>query len=131
MPKQGQKVPKGLPKRVGNQNAKARRAASWARGQLRKEQRRVTNADRALANRIRVQRDEPSPRDIRREKRRIIAAERATRGPVPTTPRMVGRRSTAQIPAVGKALVRHARHMMDNGQDLSFHYRYSNLAKVA
>lgn len=36
MAKQGQKMPKGLPKRARNENAKRRRAESWARGQERK-----------------------------------------------------------------------------------------------
>ena len=34
--KQQSKIPKGLPKRVGNENRKRRRAESWARGQERK-----------------------------------------------------------------------------------------------
>lgn len=130
MPKQERKAPKGLPKRVGNVRAKERRHASWARCQIRKEARRVAAAEHSRANRRRIERGEPSSRDVRRENRRTIVVARAARGPVPTAPRIVTRRPTARVPAVGAALIRHARNMMDNGHDLPFHYRYSNLSKV-
>ena len=126
MPKQERKAPKGLPKRVGNVRAKERRARSWARGQERKEARRVAAAKRHHANEL--SRGLSSARNVRRETRRAAAA---ARGPVPTAPRVVTRKSAVRVPAVGAALIRHARTMMDNGHDLPFHYRYSNLPKVA
>jgi hypothetical protein len=42
---------KNLPKRVGNEHRKAKRAESWARGQKKKAERRAEQNARAAANR--------------------------------------------------------------------------------
>ena len=44
------KAGKKLPKRVGNQHRKAKRAESWARGQRRKEERRREQEARHQVN---------------------------------------------------------------------------------
>lgn len=59
-----------LPKRVGNQNRKARRAESWVRGQERKKVRRERQAERERTNREYRARGELTPSQIARRQRR-------------------------------------------------------------
>jgi hypothetical protein len=51
MSKRDSKLKKHLPKRCSNERLKARRAASWTRGQAKKEERRRAQARREAHNR--------------------------------------------------------------------------------
>lgn len=71
-----QKLKKNLPKRCTNERLKARRAASWNRGQERKALRRSAQERQEKANRTGTG---PTPHE------RAKAEARARRGPVATT----------------------------------------------
>lgn len=65
-----QKMPKGLPKRVRNEKAKAKRARSWARRQVRKAENIAANRAAFLANQEYRKRGELTPYESRRAARK-------------------------------------------------------------
>lgn len=69
MATQNQKMPKGLPKRVRNEKAKAKRARSWAKNQKAKALRIADAAARKAANDEYRRRGEPTPYEARQRQR--------------------------------------------------------------
>ena len=64
MSKSDSKLKKHLPKRCSNERLKARRAASWTRGQAKKEERRKAQARREAHNRELRERGLPTPWEV-------------------------------------------------------------------
>ena len=64
--KSDSKLKKHLPKRCMNDNLKARRAASWARGEAKKAARRAEQAKRERKNKERRALGEPTPHESKK-----------------------------------------------------------------
>lgn len=70
MATQQQKMPKGLPKRVRNEKAKAKRARSWAKRQIEKAANIAANKAAWEANEVYRRAGLPTPYEVRRSRRR-------------------------------------------------------------
>lgn len=66
------KLAKKLPKRVGNEKAKARRKASWEKGQERKRVRRELNAARFETNNRKLSVRGIDPKKLNRTERKTL-----------------------------------------------------------
>jgi hypothetical protein len=69
--------------RMGNDKLKARRARSWARGQVRKAENRKANEQRAADNRKLREQGLPTPHEVQRAKRRAKRDEMRAAGLLP------------------------------------------------